>query len=111
MINRKPDYRKTYWSGKGKHEALKDALEALIPPSGEVANASDNPKLERYRRAANCYYDLYNNGLCNRAKEFEEIFGFWAGGEFTQEVVNDTEKAMNRIIREAAKEQKIAEVK
>lgn len=115
----KANYSKTYWSHRGKHEDLNRKLHKLVPPIGEVVNADDNPALERFRKASNCYYDLYNNGLCNRQHEFEEIFGIglpregeWEDEmpdsiELTQELVNKTEAAMNRIIRSAAKEQKL----
>lgn len=99
------NYDKTYWGGKGKHEVLKAKLHTLIPFSGEVSEADKNPALEKFRRASNCYYDLYNNGLCNRGAEFSMIFGFNGRGVLTQETVNETEKAMNKIILAAAKEQ------
>jgi hypothetical protein len=68
-----------YWNGNGKHEALYKQLLALIPSQGECADAKGaNKNLDRLRRAANCYYDVFNNGLCNRAKEAREIFGFGA---------------------------------
>ena len=102
-------YKNTYWSHKGKHPALKDAIEKLIPDCGEVDDPEGNPHLERYRKAANCYYDLYNNGLCNRSGEFVYVFGFALGDcvTLTADIVNDTERAMNRIILAAAKEQGI----
>jgi hypothetical protein len=69
-------YEHTYWSHKGKHPLTQDALESLVPAEGEIPNAESNPALEQFRIAANCYYDLYNNGLCNLWEEFEEVFGF-----------------------------------
>jgi hypothetical protein len=101
-------YEKTYWNHKGKHGELLDALRTLVPDSGEVCNADNHPALERFRVASNCYYDLYNNGLCNLADEFSQIFGFTVpNGELTPEIVKDTEREMNRIIVAAAKEQKV----
>lgn len=102
-------YDNTYWNHKGKHPKLQEKLARMIPDSGEVANADNNPALEKLRRATNCYYDLYNNGLCNRAQEFADIFGFNGLGELTKEIVNATEKAMNKLILAAAKEQGIVE--
>ena len=55
----------SYWNNKGKYQTLSDKLSGLIPDSGSVKNTSKNRKLEKYRKACNCYYDLYNNGLCN----------------------------------------------
>lgn len=97
-----------YWAKTGSHQALYDLLANKIPNFGECA--PEFPKLERLRKAANCYYDLYNNGLCNRATEFRKIFGF--GGmtivrarftdyEFKMTVL---EAKMDKIIMAAAKE-------
>ena len=75
----KANYTQTYWCSKGKYPELNEALQKLIPAEGPVANAKKNRALEKFRKASNCYYDLYNNGLCNRATEFRGVFGF--GGE------------------------------
>jgi hypothetical protein len=65
----------TYWNNEGAYQAMADQLQALIPAQGEVADAKGaNKHLDRFRRAINCYYDLYNNGLCNRAREFSTLF-------------------------------------
>lgn len=127
----KPDYANTYWCQKGKHEALDKELRKLVPSYGKVENADSNPALEKYRVASNCYYDLYNNGLGNRAEEFISAFGFCAialveeghddcddfsGHEhrdhpidLTQEVIDRTESEMDKIIIAAAHEQHIGE--
>lgn len=104
-------YENTYWCNKGEHQETNEALRKFIPMSGEVDNAENNPLLEQFRLASNCYYDLYNNGLCNRADEFREIFGFDGpeyGDDLTKEIVDQVEAALNRIIISAAKEQNIA---
>jgi hypothetical protein len=129
----KPDYANTYWCQKGKHEALDKELRKLVPSSGEVENADSNPALEKYRVASNCYYDLYNNGLCNRGEEFKKTFGFdafesgvrrinprWDGEDedakysgyidLTQKLIDRTERKMDAIIVAAAHEQHIGEV-
>lgn len=106
-MSNKLNFTKTYWSGHGKHEALKEKLNTLVPFSGEVSEADKNPALEKFRRASNCYYDLYNNGLCNKRHEFRTIFEFDGSGELTQEMVNQADKIMDKIIRAAAKEQGI----
>lgn len=50
-------------------------LWALIPIEGTVPLATTkNKALDRFRRASNCYHDLYNNGLCNRLSEFNRLF-------------------------------------
>ena len=66
---------KTYWTGQGRYQAQADALEKLLPIFGEVEDAKGaNKHLDTFRRAVNCYYDVYNNGLCNRAREFSTLF-------------------------------------
>ena len=109
------NYANTYWCSKGKHESLKNELQPLIPAADAVPNADANPALEKFRVASNCYYDLYNNGLCNRAAEFRKVFGFSAlklmtrhrglGRALTQKVIDRTEKRMDEIILAAHAEQ------
>lgn len=66
---------KTYWTGQGRYQEEADLLESLLPAAGEVYDAlGANKHLDTFRRAVNCYYDLYNNGLCNRAREFSTLF-------------------------------------
>lgn len=106
-------YHNTYWNHRGRYEKTVAKLQRRIPTSGEVKNADKNPALEMLRGATNCYYDLYNNGLCNRADEFHTLFNVWPPRdteyrgyyELTPEVVKDTERVMNRFIVRAAKEQ------
>ena len=101
----------TYWNDSGKYQEFVKGLQDLVPLEGKVENPRKNPKLERFRRASNCYYDLYNNGLCNRASEFYRVFGipssnFKVGfGEYVRSFYDVTEMAMNDIILEAATEQ------
>lgn len=96
-----------YWNEKGKHQALYNEVAKLIPDSGEVNEPRKNRALEKMRKAANCYYDMFNNGLCNRAAEFRRVFGFsgtWIarnGFPFYEPL----ETAMDEIILAAAKEQ------
>jgi hypothetical protein len=98
---------KTYWNSKGKYQHLADKLYKFIPREGSVPNAKNNPALEKFRIASTCYYDLFNNGLCNRAKEFRKVFGF--GG---MKIVKNgfpyhapLELKMDEIIVNAVKEQ------
>lgn len=100
----------TYWNNKGKYQDLAEGVQALIPDQGPVPNARKNPKLERFRKAANCYYDLYNNGLCNRASEFRTVFGIASSKYRTRRWFSDclfelTESALDNIIFDAAVEQ------
>ena len=55
----------TYWNGNGKYQNAYKALAALIPAQGPVLDAKANPALERLRKFANAYYDVFNNGGCN----------------------------------------------
>jgi hypothetical protein len=102
---------KIYWNNKGKYTSLADKLDKLIPPRGKVTNPKVNKALEKFRIASNCYYDLFNNGLMNRAKEFRRIFGF--GGTWIAKkgfpYYEPLEIKMDEIILAAAKEQGITE--
>ena len=43
-----------------------DKLEELLPFEGRCENPmSKNKHLEKFRKAQNAAYDLFNNGLCN----------------------------------------------
>lgn len=113
----------TYWERRGRHQWMVDALNALVPPSGSVANKSRNRALETYRIASNAYYDLYNNGLGNRARSFSRVFGLRVNDYMTRYVTRNgrpkhpahpsnemyrvTEPRMDDIVYAAAKEQGI----
>lgn len=64
----------TYWHNKGKHQELMNRLRQLIPANGRIVNPRANPYLEKFRKAANAYGDLHNNGLWNRARSFSRLF-------------------------------------
>lgn len=65
----------TYWENKGQYQNLVEELTERLPFFGPVENAkTTNKHLEKFRKAQNCYYDLYNNGLCNCAREFSNVF-------------------------------------
>lgn len=105
----------TYWNRKGKFETIVQKLDALIPDQGPVNNPRKNRKLEKFRKASNCYYDLYNNGLYNRAEEFRTVFGIPSSryrpafdtDRFDAALYHETEEKMNEIILAAAEEQNI----
>lgn len=101
---------KSYWNSNGKHQKTYNALTKLIPPYGECP--ADSPKLERLRRAANTYYQLYNNG---RASAASRIFGV-AASRALEALENDAtasqtieaiEAKLDSFIMEAAEEQLI----
>lgn len=103
----------TYWNSKGKYQHLVSKLEVLIPDEGHVPNRKSGGKaLEKFRKAANCYHDLYNNGLCNRAAEFRQVFGIASSKyigrcatRFVDELYLLVEEKMNEFIMAAAIEQ------
>jgi len=105
------DIQKSYWYNCGKYEVLGNRLDSLIPRSGEVPDAKSSPKLEMYRKARNCYHDLYNNGLCNRAAEFYRVFNIPSSkhkmhnGDFHPRMYQLVEAKMDEIILEAGIEQ------
>ena len=53
-----------------------DELSALVPMQGACEfPRSKNKSLDKFRRATNCVYDFFNNGLMNRRYQFIDIFG------------------------------------
>ncbi len=111
-----------YWGDAGRYKAAADELSKRIPMSGSVAEPRRNRMLERYRKAVNCYYDLYNNGLCNRSAEFRQVFGKFgiSASQYRchyrhrgrrincidfKAIAPPVEAAMDSIIRDAALEQ------
>ncbi len=68
----------SYWNNTGRFQNVADKLQEMLPASGEVEDPKNNPALEKFRKAVNVYYDVFNNGLCNRGREFPGIFGFGA---------------------------------
>lgn len=106
----------TYWNYKGTHQDVIEELNALVPTSGSVPSPRKNKALEKFRRASNCYYDLYNNGLWNRAAEFRREFGIPSSHykyfdginwRFTKEMHELVERKMDEIVLAAADEQAI----
>lgn len=65
----------TYWDRTGTHQNLVEQLNKLIPFTGEI-KGSKNKALEKFRKASNAYYDIFNNGGCNRGASIRGFFGF-----------------------------------
>ena len=65
----------TYWNRTGTHQNLVEKLNKLIPTMGEI-KGSKNRQLEKFRKASNAYYDIFNNGGCNRSGSIRGFFGF-----------------------------------
>jgi hypothetical protein len=107
-----------YWNRTGRYENAAKSLHEMIPASGPVVNPRANPKLERFRKAVNCYHDLYNNGLCNRAASFSKLFcltlseyrfkRLHGGWYISPSLYAAVELRMNAIVRDAADEQGLA---
>ena len=110
----------TYWESKGRYQAKADALRERVPVFGSATNAkTSNKHLEKFRKASNCYYDLYNNGLCNLAREFSTVFripgvpreikqNYGRYDMISKATADAIEAKMDKIILAAAKEQGIA---
>ena len=63
-------FRKTYWAGNGRFQAMAEHLTASLPQYGAVEG---NPSLERFRQLSNLYYDAHNNGGINKAKDIAKL--------------------------------------
>ena len=107
--------RGTYWASEGTYQNTVQTLERLIPELGAVSTPRSR-KLEKLRKAINVYYDLYNNGLCNRADEFRRVTGIpstvYKQGryDYAPELYTALEEFMDRTILAAAYEQGVTEV-
>ena len=101
----------------GVHEGFKtavDKLNNLLPIEGRVEySQSKNKNLEKFRKAQNAMYDLFNNGLCNKRSLFQNIYGWSVGVRDTNHATKMTwsqwedrvEEVLTPIMLEAAKEQ------
>ena len=64
------------WGLNSGYEKLANQLQELIPMQGRCESPmSKNKHLEKFRRAQNAAYDLFNNGLCNKRGLFVSVFG------------------------------------
>lgn len=111
---RKEDKLKSFWNGDSDLQDVAFKLQGLVPMQGPVEDAKKNKALERFRVASNCYYDLYNNGLDNRARQFSALFKVRVGdyrdrrGEMDFAGIEPVvEPIMRRFVLAAAKEQGI----
>lgn len=103
-----------YWNSNGKYQELGDKLMELIPDIDEVENPEDNPKLERFRKLVNAYYDLYNNGGGNENRRasyyFPQAVSF-AKNDDWDSCYEITEPIMDEAILEASEEQGVNDEK
>ena len=105
---------KNPWGVNQGFSHLNNNLNDLLPLMGrcEFPN-SKNKALDKFRRAQNAAYDLFNNGLGNKRQQFKRIFGWSVGPRETGYANQMTwshwedrvEEVMTPIIIAAAKEQ------
>lgn len=110
---------KNPWGCNQGFSHLNNNLNDLLPVEGRVENPnSKNKNLDKFRRAQNAAYDLFNNGLCNKRGLFKTIFGFAPTMRDTYYATSMTwkcwedrvEEVLTPIMLEAAKEQGIKNV-
>ena len=104
------------WGVNSGFKHLQEKLDELLPMMGrcEFPN-SKNKALDKFRRAQNAAYDLFNNGLGNKRSLFQNIYGWSVGPRDTSYAQKMTwshwedrvEEVLTPIILEAAKEQGI----
>ena len=104
------------WGVNSGFKHLADKLNELLPLEGRCENPnSTNKNLDKFRRAQNAAYDLFNNGLCNKRSLFNSIYDFAPTMRDTYYASKNTwthwedrvEEVLTPIILEAAKEQGI----
>jgi len=63
------------WGCTPKTSELADKLTSLdiFPSVGEVSNKKKYPSLEKFRKAQNVVYDIFNNGLGNRGRQLRVL--------------------------------------
>jgi hypothetical protein len=104
----------SYWNSNGTYQAQYEELIKLVPHEGEIKKGMCKHvfSLERFRKACNCYYDVFNNGGGNRdastAKFFPGVLKElrrarkYFGGKFDWDYIHSVcDKKMDGIIREA----------
>ena len=105
---------KNPWGCNQGFSHLNNNLNDLLPLEGrcEFPN-SKNKALDKFRRAQNAAYDLFNNGLGNKRTLFKSIFGWSVGVRDTSYATkmqwsmweDRVEEVLTPIMLEAAKEQ------
>tara|TARA_R100000479_G_scaffold168461_1_gene109503 strand:- start:79 stop:447 length:369 start_codon:yes stop_codon:yes gene_type:complete len=105
---------KNPWGINQGFSHLNNNLNDLLPLEGrcEFPN-SKNKALDKFRRAQNAAYDLFNNGLGNKRALFKSIFGWSVGVRDTSYATkmqwsmweDRVEEVLTPIMLEAAKEQ------
>lgn len=102
------------WGVNAGFKHLADKLNDLLPFEGRCENPnSKNKHLDKFRRAQNAAYDLFNNGLCNKRGLFANIYGwaptqrstYYASRMTWAQWEDNVEEVLTPIILAAAKEQ------
>ena len=60
------------WGIHKSYKKLYDALWDKVPLMGEI-KGKNYKKLEKFRKASNVIYDIFNNGLMNRGRELRVL--------------------------------------
>ena len=104
------------WGVNSGFKRLADELHELLPIAGKCENSrGKNKHLDKFRRAQNAAYDLFNNGLCNSRGLFKNVYGWAPYQSSVHYATNITwaqwedqvEEVLTPIILNAAKEQGI----
>jgi hypothetical protein len=105
------DYTNTYWGDKGRCQKEYDVVSKLIPRAGKVSDGNGKNKcLERLRKAANAYYDVYNNGCGNRNADIRYFLKVGirkaSADSLAQDTIDTMDAQMDKIIMDAYSEQR-----
>lgn len=109
---------KSEWGVNPGFAFLAEQLTEMIPFQGKCENSrTTNKHLDRFRRAQNVIYDLFNNGLGNRRDEYRRMFGevplpgirsqHYISRVRWEQIEDEVEENLTPIILAAAKEQGI----
>ena len=102
------------WGLNSGYENLANQLTELLPMQGKCEfSKSKNKYLDKFRRAQNAAYDLFNNGLCNQRGLFVSVYGdaptqksVYSFTKTSWEMWEDrVEEILTPIILDAAREQ------
>ena len=66
----------SYWNAEGTYQSQYEELIKLVPSEGEIKKGMCKHvfSLERFRKACNSYYDVFNNGGGNRDRATARFF-------------------------------------
>lgn len=107
---------KSEWGVNPGFAHLHEKLNEMIPMQGKCENSrTTNKNLDKFRRAQNVIYDLFNNGLGNRRGEYRRMFGevplpgirsqYYISNIRWSQIEDEVEANFTPIILAAAKEQ------